>query len=150
MTRAIEYGPEGLYEYTVSVIHKDTDLEVQIIWLDDSVSFSGLYYIRLRGERSRWKTKAGITLGTSLKTLAKINVLPFCFGGFERDYSGMLYLHGGILEDLGVYGSLGFPKGKLPNNYSDFVGLEEIESNSKLVKNSGLILTELIIKDIYR
>jgi hypothetical protein len=38
--------------------------------------------------KSRWNTTAGISLGTSLKELERINGKPFHLSGFETDYSG--------------------------------------------------------------
>jgi hypothetical protein len=44
--------------------------------------------IQMEGERSLWHTTQGITLGTSLKALEKLNGRPFLLAGFGWDYSG--------------------------------------------------------------
>jgi hypothetical protein len=44
--------------------------------------------IQIEGDKSLWHTTQGITLGTSLKTLEKLNGKPFLLVGFGWDYSG--------------------------------------------------------------
>lgn len=55
--------------------------------------------IQLTGERSVWKTHQGISLGTRLKELERINGKPFVLAGFGWDYEGtVLSWEGGRLE----------------------------------------------------
>jgi hypothetical protein len=44
--------------------------------------------IQIEGKSSLWHTTQGITLGTSLRTLEKMNGKPFLLAGFGWDYSG--------------------------------------------------------------
>lgn len=44
--------------------------------------------IQIEGNQTLWHTTQGITLGTSLKTLEKLNGKPFLLAGFGWDYSG--------------------------------------------------------------
>ena len=45
-------------------------------------------FVQFSGDRSLWKISPGIGLGTSLKTLEKINGRGFTLLGFQWDYSG--------------------------------------------------------------
>lgn len=45
-------------------------------------------HVVLRGERSQWVAAGGITLGTHLKQIERLNGRPFVLTGFDWDYSG--------------------------------------------------------------
>jgi len=42
----------------------------------------------IRGEKSRWRTRSGLTLGLSLRTVESLNIRPFRILGFGWDYDG--------------------------------------------------------------
>ena len=44
--------------------------------------------IRWDGEKTLWHTEQGITLGTRLKELERLNGRPFTLTGFDWDYGG--------------------------------------------------------------
>ena len=44
--------------------------------------------IRISGQKSIWKVGPGVTLGTTLKDLERLNRRPFVLAGFGWDYSG--------------------------------------------------------------
>lgn len=60
---------------------------LEIVWKDKK-SKKSPDFIQLSGDKSLWKTKEGIRLGTSLKELEKLNGKSFVLAGFEWDYSG--------------------------------------------------------------
>lgn len=64
--------------------------KLEIVWKDKK-SKKSPEFIQLYGDKSLWKTKEGISLGTSLKELEKINGKPFVLAGFEWDYSGAFF-----------------------------------------------------------
>lgn len=47
-------------------------------------------YVQFSGDKSLWQTTQGITLGTSLKTLERLNGGGFSLLGFQWDYSGTI------------------------------------------------------------
>ncbi len=74
---------------------------LEILWKNWSAK-STLKSVFIKGQRSKWITKSGISLGTSLKQLEQINGKPFTLGGFDWDGSGaILDFNGGKLCSLG-------------------------------------------------
>jgi hypothetical protein len=144
--RAIGYYPEGMGEYNTTVLFEDTKNEVVFVWKDDSVSFSKLLFIRLSGNKTDWHTKDGITLGTNMKQLEKVNKKPFTFYGLHWDYSGMISWDGGYLATRNISGSLDYPDGELPKKFNALSGDHEIKSSSKLAQDANLVLREIVLR----
>jgi hypothetical protein len=61
----------------------------EIIWAD-SVRRSRPTRFILRGSRSLWQTAEGISLGTTLQELERLNGRPFTLAGFGWDYGGVV------------------------------------------------------------
>jgi hypothetical protein len=81
------YGfDDGPTEGTV-LFADDSTARVEIIWLDPE-SKSRARWIMVRGESSRWRTPKGMTLGTGLRTLERMNGRPFRLAGFRNEISG--------------------------------------------------------------
>jgi len=75
--------------------------KLEITW-KNSTTRSKPRYVFIRGRHSIWKTKSGISLGTSLKQIEKINGKPFSLAGFGWDGKGtILDFDGGKLCALG-------------------------------------------------
>jgi hypothetical protein len=68
----------------------DPKRKIEIIWKDQKGKKSPAS-IHFYAEKSVWKTKEGIGLGTSLKELERINGRGFTLAGFEWDYSGTVF-----------------------------------------------------------
>src|SRR5207302_3737363 len=67
------------------------------IWKDQP----GPASLRVRGARSQWAIAPGISLGTSLAEIERVNGGPFALTGFAWDYSGTIVgWQGGRLEHL--------------------------------------------------
>ena len=60
-----------------------------VLWRDPETR-TGPESVLIRGERSVWKTDKGITLGTPLATLRRINGRPLTVIGFGSDVGGTL------------------------------------------------------------
>jgi len=72
-----------------------------VLWRDESRA--GPESVLIRGERSVWRTDKGITLGTPLATLRRINGKPLTLIGFGSDVGGtVLDNGGGALTELGT------------------------------------------------
>ncbi len=66
-----------------------TKNELEIVW-DIAADFGQPEFIRISQDNTDWKTQDGITVGTTLETLEKINGKPFKFYGFGWDYGGLV------------------------------------------------------------
>jgi hypothetical protein len=72
-----------------------------VLWRDPETR-TGPESVLIRGERSVWKTDKGITLGTPLATLRRLNGKPLTVIGFGSDVGGtVLDSDGGNLTELG-------------------------------------------------
>jgi hypothetical protein len=78
---------EGEYEPGTVVYPNDPLKMIEIIW-KDARRRRFPQRIQLTGERSVWTTRHGISLGTRLKELERINGKPFVLAGFGWDYAG--------------------------------------------------------------
>lgn len=77
----------------------DSTRRVEITWND---SVPGPARVTLSGDSSRWHTAEGVTLGTSLADLERLNGGPFTLAGFGWDYGGtVLDWRGGALDGYG-------------------------------------------------
>ena len=53
----------------------------------------------IRGTQSKWQVGQGISLGTSLQELERLNGRPFVLAGFGWDYAGVVTdWKGGVLD----------------------------------------------------
>ena len=113
---------EGEVESGTVVFPDDPLKRIEVLWADPekrvpkSVYVGGIYNAAY-ADKSLWRTTYGITLGTTLSELERINRKPFRLAGFDWDYSGtVLSWNSGVLE--GVFGSEGRKKVFLRLGYS--------------------------------
>jgi hypothetical protein len=137
---------EGVEEYPITLLFPNTSDEVEFVWREDSINFSDLDYIKIRGKESRWKTSEGITLGTTLKELEEINQKPFIFYGFGWDYSGAVTSEDGHLFERKIFVSLEYPAKSIPPDFEELVGEKKINSNSELAQKSNPIVREITMR----
>ena len=79
----------------------DPSRHAVVLWPDQTRT--GPESVLIRGERSVWRTDRGITLGTPLATLRRINGKPLTLIGFGSDVGGtVLDNGGGALTELGT------------------------------------------------
>lgn len=90
---------EGEMETGTAIYPNDSAKTIEIVW-KDAARKRFPKRIQLTGDaRSIWKTRHGITLGTSLKQLERINGRTFELLGFGWDYAGtVVSWKGGKLE----------------------------------------------------
>jgi hypothetical protein len=67
----------------------DSARRLEIVW-QDTVTLKRPARVILRGNRSEWKIEPGISLGTSLQELERLNNRPFTLAGFGWDYAGVI------------------------------------------------------------
>ena len=89
---------EGEQRPGTIVFPNDSSLRLEILWRD-TLARKEPEEVRLRGLRSRWRFANGVTLGSSLRDLERLNGRPFQLSGWEHDGAGIVYgWAGGALE----------------------------------------------------
>ncbi len=72
-----------------------------LLWTDETRTH--VAQVRINTEGTNWRTNRGITIGTPLRAIEKLNGRPVNLAGFGWDYSGtILDCDGGALKELGV------------------------------------------------
>lgn len=139
------YYPEGMGEYNNTLLFPDTKNQVEFIWTNEK-DYSELSNIVLSQKNTDWKTKEGITIGTTLKELEKINEKSFIFSGFDWDYSGMTNFSGGYLTKRHISAYLEYPGGVVPNDeYDALIGDVTIDSKSEIAQKVNPVIAILSI-----
>jgi hypothetical protein len=85
-TERIHLG-EGEHEDGTVLFASSAAQRVEILWKDPDLR-SRPRWVRIRAEKSLWRTEAGVTLGMSLRELETLNRFPFRLAGFAWDYEG--------------------------------------------------------------
>jgi hypothetical protein len=80
-------GFSGDMEYVTVLFAKDPERAIEIIWRDEEKKTVPAF-VTVRGCKTRWHAARGISLGTSLKDLERLNGQSFKLAGFGWDYSG--------------------------------------------------------------
>jgi hypothetical protein len=83
-------GAEGDYNDGTILFANLPDARLEIYWKNREARRDPAW-IQIRGTRSRWRSPAGLTLGTDLKTVERLNRRPFRIAGFGTDLSGGLH-----------------------------------------------------------
>src|SRR6266550_1204397 len=79
--RDVDLG-EGETEPGTVVFSRDPKRSIEILWKDPATKRTPKQF-QIQGQESLWKTAHGISLGTSLKELERLNGRPFLLTGFE-------------------------------------------------------------------
>jgi hypothetical protein len=77
---------EGETAPGATVFPDDSLRRVQVAFRDSAGTVPR--FVTIRGDTSDWHTEAGVTLGTSLERLTRLNGRPFVLLGFGWDYAG--------------------------------------------------------------
>jgi hypothetical protein len=90
-----------------TVFANDPARRAVVLWRDPQTRTSP-ESVLIRGERTVWRTEKGITLGTPLTTLRRLNGRPLTVTGFGPDSGGtVLDCNGGSLTEFGQDGPQG-------------------------------------------
>ena len=93
------YVGEGMELPGLALFADDPKKTVELAWSEEKPK--KLLLIRIEGDESVWETQDGVTLGTSLVELEKLNGGPFQFTGLEWDLGGWVSdWKGGKLDGL--------------------------------------------------
>lgn len=91
-------GAEGGYDEGTVLFDDVPDARLEIYWRD-SANKRGPEWVSVRGKKTRWRSPAGITIGTALEHVERLNGKPFRLLGFGSDVSGtVMSWSGGRLE----------------------------------------------------
>jgi hypothetical protein len=82
----VELGEGQTLPATV-VFPKDSSRRIAIAW-KDSTNKRNPDRVQIVGEKSRWRTSFGLTLGMTLRDLERINGRPLVLTNYETDYEG--------------------------------------------------------------
>ena len=140
----IEIG-EGLTEPGTVLFPHDPRKKAEIFWIGpDRKKIKAL---RITEENTIWKTSRGLTIGTSLKALSRLNQRPLRLVGFAWDYGGTIVdCNGGGLKELGTHVSGGLegrtlilrvspdPKWRGSHEYGSVKGDREFSSDHPAMK----------------
>jgi hypothetical protein len=81
---------EGYFEVS-TIVFQDTPNQIQILWKDKAQNiFKKPERVIIDKKGTKWKTQNGITIGTTLKELVRINGAFITFAGFGWDYGGVI------------------------------------------------------------
>lgn len=148
--RGWRYAPEGLDSTSVTLIYPNTKNEVAVGWHEEKMGLE-LSSVEIEQEGTAWKTANGMTVGTTLKELEKLNGKPFDFNGFGWDYGGFpTWGENTPLTDGGYFARLDIiiPEGELMSpEFERLLGDQVIKSNLPLAQKANIRTT---LVGIYR
>ena len=140
------------------VFANDSARRAVVLWRDPQTRLSP-ETVLLRGERTVWKTDKGITLGTPLTTLRRLNGKPLTLTGFGSDLGGtVLDCNGGSLTEFGQDGPKGIvgrmlvvrvePDPALRDTaaYQQAIGESELSSDSDAMRALNPRAYELMVE----
>ncbi|HEX5438256.1 MAG TPA: hypothetical protein VFW98_13965 [Gemmatimonadaceae bacterium] len=92
------YLDEGEQRPGTVVFPGDSANRLEILWRD-TLARKDPAEVRLSGLRSHWRFKDGLTLGSSLRDLERVNGKAFRFNGWGSDAGGIIWgWDGGVLK----------------------------------------------------
>jgi hypothetical protein len=104
------YVGEGVTEPGAAVFPGDPTRRLEVLWTD--AARTAVKEVRLRGNSTKWRTQEGISLGSTLKDIERLNGWPFRLVGFAWDYGGTITGCGrGHLRMLGCLDGKGTSQG---------------------------------------
>lgn len=133
---------EGEMTPGVAVYPKDPKRRLEITW----VKSKRVGDIRISGQSSVWRTAEGITLGTTLAQLQKLNGAPFKFSGFGWDYGGMIlsWERGKLEKSLKDVWLTLDPIGE--SSYDGVIGDGEFVSSEVLQKHQAIAVGQIRVE----
>jgi hypothetical protein len=145
--KKIDVG-EGEQAPGAVVFPDDPARRLEIVWKEGGKTPAA---VRVRGTRSRWKTPQGITLGTSLKELEKLNGKPFRLYGFSWDYGGLVesWQKGklaGLEAKMSLILSQGEKTGVSDQEYQKVLGDTPFSSGHPVMQKMNPRVTEVNIR----
>jgi hypothetical protein len=148
VSRSEEVIGEGMGYEKVTIVFKGKSNEFKIKWKENRL-FKNPSRIEIYGYKTKWKLPDGITIGTSLEELIKINKKDFLFYGFNWDYSGFVASwNGGIFDKKYKKNTFTVrlcPGINDPNLLNGFSGDRQLTTNLKGIEKLKICVTEIAI-----
>lgn len=132
--------------YTATIVNSGTRNQLIIRWSKDQ-PFKKIESIRIANDSTDWRTAEGITVGTSLSDLVRINGRDFAFNGFyEAGEAGMTttWQDGAVNPNLVL-----FLQPENPAAIYEGAGLSKeasYSSDNTLAKKANIRVSGLLIK----
>ncbi|HPA62842.1 MAG TPA: hypothetical protein PLC67_02690 [Spirochaetota bacterium] len=129
-------------------VFKDSCNELDILWKDNK--FQKIDRIIIREKGTLWKTADGITIGTSISDIIKLNEKDITISGFEWDYAGTLVSwNNGKFENkyaIGKKFAMSFESmSRKVNNYESVIGDKQISSDNDVIKSMNLQVASMAV-----
>jgi len=141
-----------------TVFADDSTRRAIVLWRDPETRIAP-ETVLIRGERSVWRTDKGITLGTPLATLRRLNGKPLTLTGFGPNLGGtVLDCNGGSLTEFGRDGPQGIvgrtlvvrvepdPALRDTSAYQQTIGESELSSDSDAMRTLNPRAYELMVE----
>ena len=141
-----------------SLFADDPTRRAIVLWRDPETRVAP-ETVLIRGERSVWRTDKGITLGTPLATLRRLNGKPLTLTGFGPNLGGtVLDCNGGSLGEFGQEGPRGIvgrtlvvrvepdPALRDTSAYQQSIGESELSSDSDAMRTLNPRAYELMVE----
>ncbi len=139
------YVGEGMEKEGVTVFPDDKTTMVEIFWWDEDPSV--VQMIRIQGENSKWHTPQGVTLGTTVKDLERLNEKPFKLLGLGWDYGGSVTnWSGGALDGLHARVQAGADSNVGEEAFAEIMGDKEIESSNSVLQEVNPTVFEIAVQ----
>ena len=148
----IAYGPENIQSQPLpigegeenpgAILFKGTQNELELFW-NPTFYPPRPSFARISKDSTQWKTLTGVSIGTTISELEKINGKPFYFYGFEWDYAGLVISWDeGRLSDYLIVALI-------PGNFdaltTDFYGDVKFRSDDPKLKSLELKVGSMVI-----
>ncbi len=126
-----------------TVIFQGTSNEVTIEWKNDRKNPAR---ITISQKGTDWRTEEGITVGTSIEEVERINGAPFSITGFEWDYPGrsVAWRGGKLPQQLQIdFG----PTNTVPQeDYLKVIGNADFSSSNEVFSRMKLVVDAIYIR----
>ncbi len=131
----------------VTKVYPNTPNEATIIWKEGE-ELQTPERVLIEQANTAWVTPEGITVGTTLEELEKLNEGPFKLLGFEWEYAGTVTSwEGGALAEplaIGKVFTLQLASDKAPgDSYGEIIGEEEFDSDLPAIRDRELKVTSM-------
>lgn len=125
--------PEDLGTYLFTKVYPDSEKEIILRWLDDTLNLSGLESVNIQQKESPWKNKCKLKVGMKMSELEKLNEKPFEFYGLAWDHGGLTFWEGGELDGTGYTVYLDWPEDfYVTDDHYPIMGEKRISSTDSL------------------
>jgi|WetSurMetagenome_2_1015567.scaffolds.fasta_scaffold286093_2 hypothetical protein len=150
------WGAEGEF-YMGTKLYGDTPDEIVIEWADTTqhakvlaVSHACRYNVDAEkfDLKTRWKTKAGVKMGTTLTELVDLNGTDFMFYGLGWDYGGGVFnWKEGKLANSNIFVNLGIDEmnAEQEKSYLKVIGDKEFSSANPSARKLNPLVFEIIL-----